>query len=392
MDKNFARETADSPVSATKTKSITNIVLNDFKNDSRVLKISKSLAKTGYRVRVVAMHEPTLPLTDDMAGFEVRRIELFFARFSPNKIVHLFKYLEFTLRLLLRFNDHDIYHCNDLHALPAGILLKTFSRRQVKIVYDAHEYETESRGVKGFEKTFRRLLEGFLIRFTDRRITVSNSIAGEYARIYNIEKPAVLLNIPSLSNESRHDLFRQNLGIGAQQKIFLYQGGLSYGRGIEVLMDTFDGAIQSDSVLVLMGYGELESDIRQRADNSQRIFFHPAVPPDQIPLYTSSADVGISTIENICLSYYYCLPNKLFEYLMAEIPVIVSNLFEMANLVNQYGLGVVAQENSVSGINQAVIDMESFDLEAFSHRVKPFKAEFNWEAQETTLIEIYADL
>ena len=379
-------------MTAEKSKSITNIVLNDFRNDSRVLKISQSLAKAGYNVRVVAMHEQSLPMTENISGFEVQRIGLFFTRFSPNKFMHLFKYLEFTLRLLTRFNDHDIYHCNDLHALPAGVLLKAFSRRPVKIVYDAHEYETESRGVKGFERIFRRFLEGFLIRFTDRQITVSNSIAEEYARLYPIEKPAVILNIPQFSNEARHDLFRQSLGIRKKQKIFLYQGGLSYGRGIEILLDAFDSADRSDNVLVLMGYGELEGAIRQRARESENIYFHNAVPPDQIPIYTSSADVGISTIENICLSYYYCLPNKLFEYLMAEIPVIVSDLFEMASLVNKYRLGAVAKENSVAGIRQAVTEMETFDLKEFSLRVKPFKTKYNWEVQERTLVDIYSDL
>jgi glycosyltransferase involved in cell wall biosynthesis len=374
------------------SKTVTNVVLNNFKNDSRVLKISRTLAKNGFLVRVVALHEEPLLENEKMEGFDVHRVKLFTRSWSRKRIIQLFKYLEFTLRVLIKFNDHDIYHCNDLQTLPVGILLKIFSFRKVKIVYDAHEYETEVNGLGRLEQVLRRWLERALIRFVDKTITVSDSIAEEYVRLYGIEKPEIILNIPSLSSEIKHDLFRQNLGISANTEIYLYQGNLSPGRGIRVLLDVFDKIMGAGRAIVFMGYGDLEKEIQARAKNSGSIYYHDAVSADQIPQFTSSADIGISTIENTCLSYYYCLPNKLFEYLMAEIPVIVSNLPEMGKLVREYGLGVVANENSVAGINQALDDMDRFDRAAFFKAIGPFKSRYNWEAQEETLVSVYANI
>lgn len=371
---------------------ITNIVLNDFTNDSRVLKMSRSLAGNGFDVRVIALHDGDLPTIESFDGFKVHRLKLWSRVLPRKRIFHVIKYLEFNLRVLLMFRGSDAYHCNDLHTLPVGFLLKLFSFGRTRIVYDAHEYECEANGVGKIERKLRKLLEGSLIGFADRVITVSDSIANEYVRLYSIEKPQVVLNIPMLTNVQGQDLFRNHLNIGTDKKIFLYQGGLTPGRGIEVLLDAFDREDQARQVLVVMGYGPLEQEIKMRAAHSSCIYFHPAVAHDDIPNYTSSADVGISTIENTCLSYYYCLPNKLFEYLMAEIPVIVSNMFEMKKIVEQYGVGVVAEENSPEGIRMAVSKMDSFDSDSFATSVKHFNQLFNWQSQEKALISLYHNL
>jgi len=372
--------------------SVINLVLNNFENDSRVLKISKSLKQAGHEVQVIALHEESLPIRDDSNGIDVHRIVLSSRNWPRKKFFQLFKYLEFTFRVLMRYRNHDIYYCNDLHTLPLGVMLKLFSGKRTKILYDAHEYESEANGLSKLEKTFRRWLERLLISFAETTVTVSNSIADEYVRLYGIEKPAVLLNVPPLSSVTRHDLFREELEIATDKTIYLYQGVLSPGRGIEVLLDAFEQLGDSGRVIVFMGYGPLDDLVRSRAESSDNIFFREAVSASELPRYTSSADVGISTIENSCLSYYYCLPNKLFEYLMAEIPVIVSNLYEMRSLVKEYELGVVAEENTVAGIKQAVVEMDEFHLEGFQVNIKPFKSRFNWEAQEELLIGLFNEI
>ncbi|MBF4328677.1 glycosyltransferase, partial [Vibrio anguillarum] len=108
------------------------------------------------------------------------------------------------------------------------------------------------------------------------------------------------------------------------------------------------------NVLVCMGYGPLEALIQEKAHQQSTIFFHPAVTPDVLLNYTSSADYGVSFIEDSCLSYRYCLPNKMFEYLMAGLPVLTSNLFEMKRLVEIEGVGIVAEENTVEGFRKAI--------------------------------------
>ena len=103
-----------------------------------------------------------------------------------------------------------------------------------------------------------------------------------------------------------------------------------------------------------MGYGPLQGLVEQSAQEHENIYFHKAVAPDVLLEYTSSADFGILFYENSCLNHYYCSPNKMFEYLMAEIPVIASNLYEMKRLLEENSIGVVAEENTSEGLQKAI--------------------------------------
>jgi glycosyltransferase involved in cell wall biosynthesis len=122
------------------------------------------------------------------------------------------------------------------------------------------------------------------------------------------------------------------------------------------------------------------------------IFFHKAVTPDVLLDFTSSADFGISTIEDSCLSYRYCLPNKMFEYLMADLPVIVSNLYEMKRLVENNNIGVVAKENTPQGLKQAICEAIKLDKDELNKNIQKVKQVYNWQEQEKVLLKAYKEL
>ncbi len=367
---------------------IANIVLNDFTSDSRVLKTSKSLTKLGYKAFVVAIHGDGLEQKEFVDGVYVERIKLTSRPWGKFKLVQIIKYLEFMIRAFWRFRKVDAVHCNDLDALPVGLLIKLF-RRKVKIVYDCHEYETEINGLNGIEKKIKFWMEKFLIRFADKVICVSDSIASEYMRLYNIQKPYLVLNCPEYIEQPKRNLFREELRICEEQTIFLYQGALSKGRGIELLLEAFSSLDSDDNVLVCMGYGPLEELIREKTKAHKNIFFYPAVRPEVLLNYTSSADYGISFIEDSCLSYRYCLPNKMFEYLMAGLPVVVSNLYEMKRLVESEGVGIVANENTVEGFTQAIAESLQQNYIATQKNVYLARKKYCWGEQEKVLRGIY---
>jgi len=369
-------------------KKIANVVLNDFTNDSRVLKTSQSLKNFGYKPSVVAMHSSGLLEKEKFQGINVERIKLVTKTWPKWKFVKIIKYLEFLLRAVFRFRDADIIHCNDLNALPVGLIIKILNQGK-KVVYDCHEYETEIKGLSRVEKGARRWLERFLIRYTDAVITVSDSIAKEYQRLYAISKPKLILNCPNFCEQPKQDLFRESLGIRPDQTIFLYQGGLSKGRGIELLLEAFSNLESDKTVLVCMGYGPLESLIQEKAQQQKNIFFHPAVTSDILLNYTSSADYGILFYEDTCLNHRYCSPNKIFEYLMAGLPVLTSNLFEMKRLVEKEGVGIVAEENTVEGFKEAVEASLNQDYDAIQVNVFESRKKYCWEEQENVLKEIY---
>ena len=122
---------------------IISIVLNNFKNDSRVLKECISLQNAGYDVKVVALHDEGQKEFERIQNIPVHRIKLRSRGWSKNKIIQLFKYFEFIYRVVKEYKDSDIIHCNDLKALPIGVLIKKFYNKNVKIVYDANENYVE---------------------------------------------------------------------------------------------------------------------------------------------------------------------------------------------------------------------------------------------------------
>jgi glycosyltransferase involved in cell wall biosynthesis len=230
------------------------------------------------------------------------------------------------------------------------------------------------------------------IGFADKVLTVGNTIAEEYVRLYGIAKPAIILNAPSYKTIEKKNIFRKTFGIREDQTIFLYQGGLTVGRGIEVLLDTFEAMGNDKGVIVFMGYGYLDKLIKEKAEKNNNIFFHPAVTPDVLLNYTSSADFGISTIEDCSLSDRYSLPNKMFEYLMVELPVIVSNLPEMKKFVQDSGIGVVVKNNNVNGVKEACQDAMGMDKAEIKENLKKAKEIYNWEEQEKILLKVYSEV
>jgi glycosyltransferase involved in cell wall biosynthesis len=375
----------------TRLQKVTSIVLNNFKNDSRVLKENISLQRAGYDVTIVAMYEEPLEEFEKVQGIHVHRVKIKSRSWSKHPVVQFFKYLELLYRVVKAYKKSDILHCNDLNALPVGVVIKKFFNKKAKIVYDAHEYETETNGLGGLKQKVVRLIEKRLIKDADAVMTVSNLIAEEYVRLYGIKKPALVLNTPVYKTVEKKNLFREEFGIKKEQKIFLYQGALNSGRGLETLLEAFK-ELKSNAVIVFMGYGVLAPLIAQSAKESENIYFHEAVSPEVVLDYTSSADFGISTIEDSCLSYRYCLPNKMFEYMMVGIPLLVSPLPEMKKVVEGYNVGVVLEENSVDGVKKSVEEAMTLDVKTLENNLEVAKTIYNWQEQEKVLLKVYNEL
>lgn len=372
-------------------KRVYNIVLNNFTNDSRVLKTSRTLSYFGYELTVIALHDKVLPFRERIFGFDIVRLPLMLKKLPKNTLFQIFKYIEFIIRCCFYCRKANIIHCNDLNSLPIGVVIKkVFFWRAVKVVYDCHEYQTETVGLTKFQKFLKIKLEKLLINYADAVITVSPSIANEYKKLYSNVEPYLVLNCPLFTETlARKDKFRDRFPILVKQKIFLYQGFLGKGRGLDILMDSFEKIDGGGAVLVIMGYGPMQELIESKASSCNRIFFHPAVSPTVLLEYTASADFGISFIEDTCLNYRYCLPNKMFEYIMADVPVIVSDLEDMKSVIKKHQVGVVASENSVKGFCEAVKEALNLDMKQVRFNLLNTKQTYCWENQEKVLREIY---
>lgn len=368
-------------------KRLASIVLNPFTNDNRVHKEAVTLTKNGFKVTVFALHESGLDeneITD--YGYSVNRVFLKSRKLSKNKLVQLFKYLEFLFRTVARTKKFQYHHCHDLNALPVSWVVKVLFNRNLFIVYDAHEYETETNGTSKAGRVFKKILERHLIKRVDSVITVSDTIADEYVRLYNIRKPYVVLNTPYFSQEKKTKKIHNFLGLPESSKIILYQGAFSSGRGIEILIEAFKKLNLKNTHLVFMGYGTLLENILAETKISSEIHYIPARKQEELQSFTSSADFGVCVIQDTCLSYRYCLPNKLFEYVMSNVMVIASDLPEISKIIKLHGLGFLTENNNLESLMKAIQLIEYKSNEEISDEVKK---KYSWESQEGILIDAY---
>ncbi len=373
------------------------IFLTNFTHESRALKQSKSLTDSGLFDQVVFAVTWDKNLEEYEEIDDKRKIWRVRLSIPERKIVYRFRYFEWLLRILFskELDDVSVVQPHSLLSLPVGVLIKFI--KGVKLVYDAHELETESNGLKGRRKILYKFIEKIFIRYADAVIVVSQSISEWYLSNYKIQNLYVVKNVPSLqeqkSEASEKDPninLKDFCNLSEDDILFIYVGGLFRGRGIEIILDTF-AKLDSKYHIIFMGYGELEDKIKSYQIGFSNIHFHPAVNPNMVIKYTQTADIGIALIENICLSYYFCLPNKVFEYLLSEIPMIVSNFPEMGRLIDNYGFGWKVDVDQ-SSLFQLVNSINQNTLEQKKKNISTAKDNFGWHIEEETFLDVYKNV
>ena len=112
------------------------------------------------------------------------------------------------------------------------------------------------------------------------------------------------------------------------------------------------------------------------------------IAPKELKAYTQSADLGISLEEDLGLNYRFALPNKLFDYIQAEIPVIVSDLPDMCKLVTDFNIGEILRERNP----KALADLVSLTLDKnYKEELRKAKNELSWEKEKLKLIKLIND-
>lgn len=371
--------------------------IDGFKNDSRMTKQAITLSKAGYLVKIMTVHKEDLNEYDNNEYFEVYRLKLSTKNMGKNKIIQIVKMFEFNKRVVEKLKDinfiPDIVQAFTPYPLNTTFRIKKKLNKELKIVYDPREY-VKAQNISKVNRILLLFLEKIYIKKINVIITVGEYISEFYKKDYFLErKPVVLRNIPFFyKNNLKNNKLREELNIPLENKLLLYQGALLKGRGVEKLIEVFL-KLPSNLSLVFMGEGPLKEKLKNKARElgvDKRIYF-TLVPNRELLEYTNSADIGICLIENICKSYYYSLPNKLFEFIQGELPIICSDFPEMSKIVSKYNIGEVVNPSNENEIIEKVIFLLN-NLEKYRENLKIAKKNLCWENEERKLIELYKNL
>lgn len=357
--------------------------LGDVRESSRALRQLRALREMDASLSVLMVGEQ--PRGDVLAeGLSLSpNLEVTCLETPPGSGPRFFWALHGMFRKAALATPGSIYLASDLYTLPA--LAAAASHHGGKLVYDSRELyaHLDSSAGRPWVRGVWKAVEQRFISRVDAVFTVNDSIAKRLAATYKIERPTVLHNVPAFVDIAPSNKLREALRIPDGRKIVLYQGGLREGRGLPQLIRAV--AAVDMAHLVIIGDGPYEQEARRLASVvGERASFLPFIPPDSLLSWTASADLGAVLIEPLTESLRLALPNKLFEYLMAGIPVLASPLPEMKAVLDRFAVGLLVDPNDHSALVTALRKALSNETERAEWRANAaltLKA-YSWEADK----------
>ena len=352
---------------------------NDITTDNRVNKVAVLLQDLGYEVKWIGRELATSKELNRDYGTD--RMKLWFTKGG------LF-YAEFQVRLFLKLlfecNRNSVLLANDLDTLLPNFLISRFFG--IPLVYDSHEYFCGVPEIQGrWVKRVWLGVERFVFPRLQHIWTVNESIANLYEQDYG-KRPQVFRNIspvPDIQSKSRAEL-----GLPEGVKIAINQGsGMNVDRGLE---EAVEAVSQMEGwLLLLVGSGDaipaLQTLVQQKGWED-KVKFVGRVPYAQLLQYTSAADVGLSLDKDTNINYRYSLPNKLFDYIHCNTPVVTSKVVEVKRIVEEFGVGRTVQPEDIEALRSAI---EAVGAEDYSSALKVAQEALTWEKEQIPLKAFY---
>jgi glycosyltransferase involved in cell wall biosynthesis len=365
-------------------------VTTDLSYDQRMQRICGSLVRAGYAVLLVGWQRPaSVPLGPQ--PYAQHRLR---GWFQQGKLF----YLEYNLRLLfyLLGQRAAAWACADLDAaLPTWLRARLGGQ---PFVYDAHELFTEVPEVVARPRVQRvwQWVENFIVPRARLRYTVGPALAQLFETRHRGCAFGVVRNVPV---DRRGIVDNQDLVATRHPPTLLYQGALNVGRGLAELLAAMP---QVPARLVVCGEGDCSAALRQQAAGlgllaSEQVEFKGHVLPAELPALTAQATVGIMLLENTGLSYYYSLANKFFDYVQAGIPQLCIDFPEYRALNAQHEVAELVPDLAPATLAAALARLlpggrPSARYHALAANCRRARAEWSWQREEKTLVELYRRL
>ncbi len=369
-----------------KMKKIFVSVTNDLLSDNRVDRVCRTFTEDGFEVVLIGQKKNTSGEISNR-NYKTFRMKIFFTK-------NFLFYAEYNFRLFLflLFQKVDILYANDLDTLLPNFLVSKI--KNIPLIYDSHEYFTEVPELKhnSFAKKFWLRLEAFIFPKLKNVITVNQSIANVYEKKYGVNIN-VIRNVPLLNME--YEKLEIDMSFFGKNKIILYQGALNKDRGLEEMiqaMQYIDGAL-----FMIVGDGDITQSLIKlikKLELEEKVLLMGRKSIDILKNYTRLATIGISIEKNSNKNYYYALPNKLFDYIHANVPVYVSDLPEMRDLVEKYGIGKISSGHNPNIIAGEITNILSDEKMLLNFKTNEMQAAqiLCWEKEREVLREVLRKL
>lgn len=358
-------------------------VINDLVSDVRVKKTCDELTLLGYDVLLIGRKLPSSSEVPNWS-FKTKRMTLVFHK-------GVLFYLFFNVRLFfnLLVKKADLLIANDLDTLLPNYLISKL--KGIPLIYDSHEVfcEVPELQASPFKKRIWESLEKFIVPKLNYAITVNESIAQYFETKYRTSFK-VVRNIPPPVRSSTYKT-KQELGIPEDKRMIILQGaGINIDRGAEELIESM--TYLSDVVLFIIGSGDvwpiLEKKVKE-LNLSDRVKLIKKLPKADLINYTIHADLGLSIDKPTNINYQLSLPNKVFDYIEAEIPILATRLKEIEALIVKYNIGTFIDAHDpkyiADGISNA-LNSTTFNL--WKENTKLAKKVLTWEEERKVLINL----
>ncbi len=379
------------------------LAFSQIARDARVMRSIRALAAWGHEViaigfgaapdlppgaRFVELRGPSPSFRNRVAMVASAAPALLLPRLAG--LGHAVRSHHRALRRAVLAARPEIVHANDWPTLPAALAAK--ARLGARIVYDSHEFAVEEHAHNPLWRLLLRAhvaaIEAQGIAAADRVLTVSEGIAQALATRHGLRAPpAVLRNVP----EYREEPFRPP----ADPPRLLFHGLLLPARRLETtiaamahLPDAYRLTIRGD------GPAAYVAALRQAgAPFGARVAFEAAVPQDQvIPRANQDADIGLFLLPDDTLQARFALPNKLFEYAMAGLAVLVSDGADRSALVRAHGFGCVVPGEDPAALAAAIRALAPEEVAAMKRAALTAAKTLNWAVESEVLRAAYEGL
>jgi len=324
---------------------------SNFTTDYRIEKMRQTLVSLGYDVTLLGRSHPHEDRTNAPG---IRYLRLLFWHGAL-----FYAELNFRLFLALLFGKRaDLIVSIDLDTL-AGCQAAA-RLRHIRLLWDSHELFPEVPEIAGkpFVKKVWWAVQNFCVprlRKADVAVTVCQSIADIFKERYG-RQFLVVRNAPLASRAMQI----VNTSPDTDRPFtLLYQGAVNVGRGIEETILALPS--MPDVRLVVVGGGDVLEEVKALAVKTgvnDRVDFVGRVPFSQLPPYMAAADMGLVFMRNLCLNYYYALPNRVFDFVQARLPILANRLPEIERIVEGEDVGACIEDLTPEAIAKAVNDIK----------------------------------